>query len=237
MPHYIYDSPLIEGRLIKRYKRFLADIELSTGELITAHCANSGSMLGLADEGNPCWLRYVDNPKRKLKYTLEQIQVQGKKVGVNTHLANHIAEAAIMDGTISELQGYETLRREVKYGENSRIDIFLSEHVNQADCYVEVKSVTLCRSGNLAEFPDAVSARGTKHLYELIKMKQQGFRAVMLYLIQYEGLQRFSIAGDIDKAYYQAFLEAREHGVETYAFGCVFHDNSIKLCKSIDIQA
>lgn len=236
MTCYQYPSPLIQGTFIKRYKRFFADVKLSDGEIVTAHCANSGSMMGLLEAGNPCLVRFVDDPKRKLKYTLEQIEVQGRNVGVNTHIPNHLAQIAIENDQIMQLRGYKKLRREVKYGNNSRIDILLSEHEDKPDCYVEVKSVTLCRSKDLAEFPDAVSARGTKHLNELIEMKKQGLRAVMLYLLQYQGLKEFCIAGDIDPAYNAAFKEALSFGVEAYAYGCEMSSVDIKVAQEIPIN-
>ncbi len=236
MSYYQYPAPLISATLLKRYKRFLADVQLQNGEIVTAHCANSGSMMGLVDSGNPCFVRFVDDPKRKLKYTLEQIEVNGRSVGVNTQIPNNLAEIAIKNDVISPLQGYKNLRREVKYGSNSRIDILLSGHSKQPDCYVEVKSVTLCRSGDLAEFPDAVSKRGTKHLGELMEMKKQGFRAVMLYLVQYQDLRTFSIASDIDPAYGAAFKEALSCGVEAYAYGCDISRHFIKIHKQIPIN-
>ncbi len=236
MTYYQYPAPLIEGTLIKRYKRFLADIKLKSGEIITAHCANSGSMMGLIEPGNKCFVRFVDDPKRKLKYTLEQIEVGRCKVGVNTQIPNALIEISINNDLIPQLLGYQSLRREVKYGSNSRIDILLSDHPNKPDCYLEIKSVTLCRSGDLAEFPDAVSQRGTKHLKELIEVKKQGCRAVMLYLVQYQGLTSFSIAKDIDPAYGAAFKEALSCGVEAYAYGCDISSNFIKLHKEIPIK-
>jgi sugar fermentation stimulation protein A len=177
-----YPDPLIEGKLVKRYKRFLADIELSGGKMITAHCANSGSMLELIEPGSEAWVSPANNPKRKLKYTWELVrvrstQVNGALVGINTSLANRIAEEAIIAGSIAELSGYPDIRREVKYGKNSRIDLLLSG-TGDTKCFVEIKSVTLKR-GEIAEFPDAVTARGTKHLGELADQVAAGHRAVM----------------------------------------------------------
>ena len=163
-----FEHELFHGTLIKRYKRFLADIKLDDGSVVTAHCANSGSMLTLKDEGNEVWLSPATNPKAKLDYKWEIVKVNDILVGINTSLPNKLVETAIIDGTISELSDYENLRREMKYGKNSRIDIFLSDtDANKPDCYVEVKSVTLSRENGVAEFPDAVTSRGTKHLQEL----------------------------------------------------------------------
>lgn len=214
-----FEHELIPATLIKRYKRFLADVKMANGSLVTAHCANSGSMMGLGTEGNPAWLSPAANPKAKLDYKWELVEVDGAMVGINTSRPNYIVEEAILAGKIKELTGYKKLRREMKYGENSRIDLFLSE--GQApDCYVEVKSVTLSRNKGDAEFPDAVTARGTKHLRELENMVEQGFRAVMVYLVQREDCTNFSLAEDIDPAYAAAFKDAQKSGVEMLCYGC-----------------
>lgn len=227
---------LVCGRLIKRYKRFLADVELESGEVVTAHCANSGSMLGLKEEGNRVWLSVSDNPARKLKYSWELVEVAGVPVGINTSLPNRLVEEAILDGTIAELSGYETLRREVKYGKNSRIDILLADGA-RPNAYVEVKNVTLMREAGLAEFPDAVTARGAKHLDELADMVDQGHRAVMVYLVQYPSSERFRLARDIDPAYAQAFEAARGRGVEAVAYVCDITPEEIRPVRAIPIEA
>lgn len=214
-----FEHNLIPATLIKRYKRFLADVKMADGNIVTAHCANSGSMMGLGAEGNPVWLSPAANPKAKLDYKWELVEIDGAMVGINTSRPNHIVEEAILGGSIKELTGYEKLRREMKYGENSRIDLFLSEGT-APDCYVEVKSVTLSRSKGDAEFPDAVTARGTKHLRELSHMVEQGFRAVMVYLVQREDCANFHIARDIDPTYGEAFEKARKSGVEMLCYGC-----------------
>lgn len=226
---------LVSGRLIKRYKRFLADVTLDTGEVVTAHCANSGSMMGLKDEGARVFLSISDNPKRKLKYSWQLVEANGVLVGVNTGYPNALVEDAILDGTITELAGYETLRREVKYGKNSRIDILL-EDANRPKAYVEVKNVTLVREPGLAEFPDAVTARGAKHLAELADMVDEGHRAVMVYLVQYPGCGRFSLCRDIDPAYGAAFDEARKRGVEAVAYLCDISPEEIKPVRAIPIE-
>ncbi len=230
----IFTDSLQKGKLIKRYKRFMADVELESGELVTAHCANSGSMMGLVDAGNVVWLSPANNPKRKLQWTLELIEVDGNKVGVNTFLANKIAINGIKNNMISQLTGYDTIKSEVKYGTNSRIDVLLQAKT-KPDCYVEVKNVTLQREPGLLEFPDAVTTRGTKHLYELEDMVKQGNRALMLYLIQYEGAKAFKIASDIDSDYAKAFEFATKNGVEAYAYGCQFKEDDITLYEQVEI--
>ncbi|MEH6402989.1 MAG: DNA/RNA nuclease SfsA [Sneathiella sp.] len=229
-----FPTPLLRGRLIQRYKRFLSDIELDTGEIITAHCANSGSMLGLKEPGSEVWVSRADNPKRKLKYTWELVDPGTSLVGINTSLPNKIVADAIADHKIPQLDGYPTHRREVKYGANSRIDILLSGD-NKPDCYVEVKSVTLKREGELAEFPDSVTARGTKHLNELVNMVRAGHRAVMFYLVQRNDCSTFNIASDIDPAYAEAFSYAKLSGVEFYCYQCQVTSTQIKVGTMIQI--
>lgn len=237
-----FSEPLIEARLIKRYKRFLADAELATGEVITAHCANPGAMLGVRDEGSRIWLSQSSNPKRKLKYSWELIdveQINATKpksttcVGINTSHPNRLVEEAILDGTISELQGYDTLKREVKYGVNSRIDILLSDP-DKPECYVEVKNVHLVREHRLAEFPDSVTTRGAKHLVELSDMVRNGHRAVMVFLIQREDVDHIDIARDIDRKYGEAFEAAKQAGVEMLAYSCTLSPEEIKVIKRVD---
>lgn len=225
---------LVSGRLIRRYKRFLADVELDTGEMVTAHCANPGSMLGLKEAGSRVWLSTSDNPKRKLKYSWELVEVAGVLVGVSTAHPNALVEEAILDGTIAELAGYETLKREVKYGKNSRIDILLEDE-SRPKAYVEVKNVNLMREAGLAEFPDAVTVRGAKHLGELTDMVNEGHRAVMVYLVQYPSCERFSLSRDIDPAYGAAFDEARKIGVEALAYLCDISREEIRPVRCIPI--
>lgn len=228
-------TPLIPARLIKRYKRFLADMQLENGDIITAHCANPGSMLGLKEEGSLCWLSKSDNPKRKLAYSWELMEGDDALVGINTAHPNRIVEEAIKTGAITELSGYDEVLREVKYGENSRIDLLLRAD-DKPDCYVEVKNVHLLRQSGLAEFPDSVTKRGTKHLKELSTMVAQGQRAVMLYLIQRTDAQSFALARDIDPAYGTAFDEARQQGVEAYGYGCTITTSEITLNSAIPLQ-
>lgn len=237
-----FTAPLVSGRLIKRYKRFMADVMLDDGTVVTAHCMNSGSMMGLAAPDSRVWLSPIDNPKAKLRYRWEIVEAEGSLVGINTGHPNRIAANAIADGRVPELAGYETIRREVKYGSNSRIDLLLEDHeAGLPPAYVEVKNVTLKRGngdGKLAaaEFPDAVTARGAKHLRELAEMVRQGYRAVMLYIAQRADCTHFSLAGDIDPAYETAFREARAAGVEMLAYHCAVSEAAIRLAGPLPIQ-
>lgn len=215
-----FPDPLVSGKLVKRYKRFLADVVLDeSGEEITAHCANPGSMLGLKEPGSRVWLSLSDNPKRKLKYSWEVIEADGALVGINTAHPNKLVEEALEAGRIGGLSGYASLRREVKYGKNSRIDILL-EAEDGKKTYVEVKNVHLMREAGLAEFPDSVTARGAKHLGELADMVAEGHRAAMVFLVQRPDCNRLSLASDLDPTYAAAFKAARAAGVEAYVIGC-----------------
>lgn len=218
-----FPSPLIEGRLVRRYKRFIADVELAGGDIVTAHCANPGSMMGLAEPGTTVWLSVSDNPKRKLKYSWELLRVDlgagPALVGINTSHPNAIVADAIEQAAVAELAGYDSLRREVRYGRNSRIDMLL-ESADRPPCYVEVKNVHLMREAGLAEFPDSVTARGAKHLDELADMVAGGARAVMMFLVQRDDAGRFDLAGDIDPHYVERYVAARAAGVEALAYCC-----------------
>ncbi|MDH5748549.1 MAG: DNA/RNA nuclease SfsA [Rhodospirillales bacterium] len=232
-----FPDPLIPGRLINRYKRFMADVELDDGSVVTAHCANSGSMMAVKDPGAEVWLSPARNPERKLRYTWELIRVGETLVGINTALPNKLVEEAVGGGTISELSGYANLRREVKYGKNSRIDLLL-EGDGLPTCYVEVKNVTLRRNSGkkgLAEFPDAVTSRGTKHLLELADMAAGGARAVMVYLVQREDCDRFSVAADIDPAYAETLSQVMSKGVEALCYGCVLSPEEIRVSSPIKL--
>ena len=206
---------LIKGKLVKRYKRFLADIILEDGQEITAHVPNSGAMTSCIEDNCDVWVSFHDNPKRKLKYTLELTKMSENLICTNTGVANKIAIEAIENSTIKELQGYTSLKPEQKYGQNSRIDILL-ENENQK-CYVEVKSVSLKINDNLA-FPDSVTSRGTKHLNELYDMVKDGHRAVMLYVVQRTDDLPFRLACEIDKKYCEAFAEVTKKGVEVLVY-------------------
>ncbi len=222
-----FPDPLLPGTLIKRYKRFLADVRLESGAEITAHCANPGSMMGLAEPGSEVWLSPARNPARKLRYSWELVRIGDGLVGVNMALPNRIVEDAVNAQTIPELTGYAPARREVKYGRNSRIDLLLQEN-GRPDCYVEIKNVNLKRHGP-AEFPDAVTARGTKHLVEMSDMVAAGARAVMVYLVQREDCDEFRLAADIDPTYAAAFDDARTAGVEAVCYACRLSTEEIRV--------
>lgn len=226
--------PLIPGRLIKRYKRFLADVALEDGSLVTAHCPNSGSMLGCNLPGSPVMLSLSPNPNRKLAYTWELVQVDGFWVGLNTMLPNRLAEEAILDGTIVELQGYQNLRREVPYGsERSRIDILLEG--DQGRCFVEVKNVTLVERG-LALFPDAVTERGQKHLRELMEVVRNGGRGVILFTVQRGDGAAVAPADGIDPVYGRLLREAVKKGVEALAYRALVRPEDIRLTERLAVR-
>lgn len=222
--------PLTRARLIKRYKRFLADVVLldgpRAGEEVTIHCPNPGAMTGLAE---PDWTIHLAPGKGKLPYSWELTELpDGHFAGINTGHPNRIAEAAIKADLIPDLGGYPSLRREVRYGVNSRIDL-LAEAPDRPPCYIEVKNVHLLRQPGLAEFPDCVTARGAKHLFELAAQVKAGARAVMLYIVQRNDCDAFALATDIDPAYARAFAEARQAGVEALVYGCTLSPDGVRL--------
>jgi sugar fermentation stimulation protein A len=234
----LFPKPLISARLLRRYKRFLADVELASGEQMTVHIANPGAMTGLAEPGAPVWLSKSDNPARKLAHSWELVEVDlgggAELVGVNTAHPNLIVAEAIAAGLVPELAGYDVIRREVRYGRNSRVD-FLLEGTARPRCYVEVKNVHLMRRPGSAEFPDAVTARGAKHLDELAAVVAAGSRAVMLYLVQIPSATSFALARDIDPAYGAAFDRARKAGVEAIAYRCAVARDAIALSGPVPI--
>jgi sugar fermentation stimulation protein A len=233
-----FPAPLIPATLVKRYKRFLADVTLESGETITVHIANPGAMSGLATPGARIWLSKSDSATRKLPHSWELVEVDfgtgPELVGVNTAHPNALVGLALAAGAIPELAGYQTIRREVKYGKNSRVD-FLLEDPARPPCYVEIKNVHLMRQTGLAEFPDAVTARGAKHLEELGDMVEAGARAVMLYLIQIGSADRFALARDIDPKYGAAFDRARARGVEALAWRCLIGCEGIEVAAPVPV--
>ena len=231
-----FPDPLVSGTLRRRYKRFLADVELPSGAELVAHCANPGSMLGLAEPGMAVWLSPSRNPARKLKYSWEIVAAKDGLVGINTSHPNTLVAEALTADRIPELAGYGQVRREVRYGRNSRID-FLLEGDDRPPCYLEVKSVTLKRGAEAAEFPDAVTARGTKHLEELAAMARSGARAVMLYLVQRGDCSHVEIAADIDPTYAEAFARALDRGVEALAYDCRVDPAFIELDRALAVAA
>jgi len=230
-----FQTPLIEGKLVKRYKRFFADVELPGGEIVSAHCANTGAMAGIKDPGLRVWLSPSDNPKRKLKFTWELVEADDALIGTLPVRANELAEDAVKAGTITELVGYDSLRREVKYGENSRIDLLL-EQDGRPPCWVEVKNVHWMRQPGLAEFPDGVTSRGAKHLEELAGKARAGERAVQLFIVQRGDCTRLRPAADTDPVYAQTLREAAAAGVEVLAYGCTVSTTGIEIAHRMDVE-
>lgn len=232
-----FEQTLIPARLIRRYKRFLADVTLEDGREVTAHCANPGSMMGLQQPDTRIWLEPNDDPKRKLDYSWKLIELDGGHMaGIDTGLPNRIVGEALDKGQIPELSRYPLVRSEVRYGNASRIDFLLSG-AGQPDAYVEVKNVTLSRQPGLAEFPDSVTKRGTKHLNDLAAMAAQGYRAVMFYLVQRSDCSRFSLAEDIDPAYAAAYRAAKLAGVETLCYEAALSTESVTLGGPVEVEA
>ncbi|MFP7569175.1 DNA/RNA nuclease SfsA [Marivita sp. S2033] len=231
-----FQTPLVPGILIRRYKRFLADVTLADGREVTAHCANPGSMMGLADPGTRIWLEPNDDPKKKLKFGWRLVEHgNGHFTGVDTGVPNRMLRAALEAREVQGLDDFDTLRAEVPYGENSRIDFLLSQDAGR-DTYVEVKSVTLSRREGLAEFPDSVTKRGTKHLMELSEMVRAGHRGVMLYLVQRTDCENMTLAADIDPTYAQAWAAATTAGVETRVFDCRITPEGVTLGKPVKMK-
>ena len=228
-----FKEPLLEGTLIKRYKRFFVDIKYNN-RTITAHCPNSGSMMGLLDKNNKVWFSKSNNPKRKLNYTLEIIEVKKKLVGINTMLTNKIVLEALNEKKIEDLSKFDNIKTEVKFSDNTRFDFLISNEARK--CFLEVKNVTLVREETVAEFPDAITARGAKHLNELAVAKKRGFQSYILYLIQREDCRYFKIAEDIDKNYKLAFNNASNSGVKILCYDCKLSNKEIKLNNPINYE-
>ena len=231
-----FATPLVPARLIRRYKRFLADIRLEDGTEVTAHCANPGSMMGLADPGAKVWVELNDDPKKKLKYGWRLVDHEnGHFTGVDTGVPNRALKDALIAHQVPGLPDYQLVRPEVKYSQNSRIDFLLTG--NGPDTYLEVKSVTLSRQPGLAEFPDSVTARGTKHLNDLADMARAGHHAVIFYLVQRTDCDAMTLAADIDPAYAQAFARAISAGVCVLAQRCDITPQQITLGDPIPVKA
>jgi len=227
-----FTKALIKGKLEKRYKRFFADIKVNK-ETITAHCPNTGSMKGLLDVNNEVWISKNDNPKRKLKYTLEIIKVKKNLVGVNTHFANKIVYHGLSNNLINELNNSQNIKTEVFFDKKTRFD-FLIEKNNQKN-FVEVKNVTLFREDKISEFPDAVTSRGSKHLKTLIDAIKKGYKSYIIFLVQIQRMEYFKIAKDIDKEYYQNYIIAKKAGVNFLAYRCKISPKEIKIEKKLKI--
>ena len=225
-----FTKSLIKGKLIKRYKRFFVDVKLNK-EIITAHCPNTGSMMGLLNEGNEVYLLPNNNPKRKLKYGLEIIKTRKNMVGVNTHMANKIAYHALENNLISELKNNDLIKSEVFFNKKTRFD-FLIEN-NKQKIFVEVKNVTLFRDTKTAEFPDAVTTRGSKHLLALIDAIKKGYKSYLLFLVQIENMEKFKIAKDIDTEYYKNYILAKKAGVNFLAYKCDINSKRIFINKKL----
>ena len=227
-----FTKSLIKGKLIKRYKRFLIDAKINK-EIVTAHCPNTGSMKGLLDEGNDVYLLKHDNPKRKLKFGLEIIKAQKNLVGVNTHLANNIVNHGLKNNLIKELKDSDTIKPEVFFNKETRFDFFIEK--NKQKIFLEVKNVTLSREEKTAEFPDAVTSRGSKHLITLIDAIKKGYKAYLLFLVQIQNMENFKIASDIDSEYYKNYLTAKKAGVNFLAYRCKISPKEIFIEKKLKI--
>jgi len=228
-----FKERLLQGTLIKRYKRFFVDIKYKN-KIITGHCPNTGSMMGLLNKGNKIWFSRSDNPSRKLKYTLEIIEVGKKMIGINTLLTNKIVFEALSQKKIKNFVKFNNIKPEVKFSDKTRFDFLISD--NKEKCFLEVKNVTLSRKDKIAEFPDAITSRGTKHLKELIIAKQRGFESYILYLIQREDCKSFRIAKDIDEDYKIAFDKALKKGVKIICYDCKISTEEIKLNNRINYE-
>ena len=228
-----FTKSLIKGKLVKRYKRFFIDIKLNNKEIIVAHCPNTGSMMGLLDEGNEVFVSKNDDPKRKLKYTIEIIKVKKSLVGVNTHFANKIAFHGLSNNLIKEVVNNDNIKPEVFFDKETRFDFLIEK--NKQKIFVEVKNVTLFRNEKIAEFPDSVTSRGSKHLKALIEATKKGYKTYLLFLVQIQGVTDFKIAKDIDKEYYKNYLLAKKAGVNFLAYRCKINLKEIKIEKKINI--
>ena len=229
----IFENKLIPGLFIKRYKRFFVDIKIKN-QIITAHCPNTGSMHGLLNEGNKVWLSKSDNPKRKLKYTLEIIEDKNSKVGINTHSANKIVYKALQNDSIKEFNNILEIKPETKFGMNTRFDFLVINKKSKS--FIEVKNVTLSRKKKLAEFPDAVTARGLKHINELLNAYKKGYKIYLFYLIQRDDCNSFAIAKDIDQNYAHALSKAVKNNLKVLCYDCKFSSKGIKLNNQIKFR-
>jgi sugar fermentation stimulation protein A len=229
-----FTKPLIKGKLIKRYKRFFVDIKLDK-EIVIAHCPNTGSMKGLLDEGNEVFISKNDNPKRKLKYTLEIMKIKKKLVGVNTHFANKIAYHGLSNNLVKEVSNSDNIKPEVFFNKETRFDFLIEK--NKQKTFIEVKNVTLFRDDKIAEFPDAITSRGSKHLKALIEAIKKGYKSYLLFLVQIQGVENFKIAKDIDKEYYKNYLLAKKAGVIFLAYRCKISPKEIKIEQKLKITS
>ena len=223
-----FTNTLLKGKLQRRYKRFFTDIEVNN-KIVVAHCPNTGSMFGLLDQGNEAWISEHNDPKRKLKFTLEMIKVKKRIIGVNTHRANRIVEHALENKLIEEFAKIKNIRAEFKYSEDTRFDFLCDKKI------LEVKNTTLIREDDIAEFPDAVTSRGAKHLLKLRESIKKGYKPYVLFLTQIQGINNFRIAKEIDPKYFEGYIEARKAGVKFLAYRCALNSKQIKIEKKIKI--
>ena len=223
-----FTNTLIKGKLIKRYKRFFADVEVNN-KILTAHCPNTGSMLGLLKKGNQVWISKANDPARKLKFTLEMIKSNKKIIGVNTHRANRIVEHGLRNKLLKEFKNVKNIKPEFKYSNDTRFDFLCDKYL------LEVKNVTLNRSEDIAEFPDTITSRGTKHLKKLTESIRQGYKPYVLFLVQIENISKFRIAKDIDSDYYKNFIEANKKGLKFIAYKCKLNSKEIVVENKIKI--
>ncbi len=228
-----FEDKLISGQLIKRYKRFFVDIKIGN-KIVTAHCPNTGSMQGLLEKNNKVWLTKSANPKRKLKYTLQIIENKSAKVGINTHMTNKITLEALKSSIIKKFKNFETLKQEVNFGSNTRFDFLITEGKKKS--FIEVKNVTLSRKKGIAEFPDAVTLRGLKHIQELLKANQKGYEIYLLYIIQRDDCNTFELAKDIDPKYCELLVKAVKKNLNILCYDCKFSSKGIKLNRKINFE-
>ncbi len=228
-----FEDKLIPGEFVKRYKRFFVDVKIR-GKIITAHCPNTGSMQGLLNAGNKVYLTKSNNPKRKLRYTLQIIEDNRSKVGVNTHLTNRIVLDALKNNLIKNFKNLEKIQQEVKFGENTRFDFLVT--TKNKNIFIEVKNVTLSRQKMLAEFPDAITERGLKHINELLKAKKKGYEIYLIYVVQRDDCKKFRIANDIDPKYYELLIKAVKKKLNILCYDCKFSTKGIKLNRNIQFN-
>ena len=228
-----FNETLIAGQFIKRYKRFFVDVKIGN-EKVVAHCPNTGSMMGLLKKGNNVWISKSNNPKRKLKYTLQIIEDQKSKVGINTHLTNKIVFEALDKRTIKNFENLDKIQSEVKFGKNTRFDFLITEKYKKT--FIEVKNVTLCREKKIAEFPDAITSRGSKHIEELLEANKKGYKIYLFFVIQRNDCNKFKLAKDIDPEYCELLLKAVKKNLKILCYDCKFSPKGIELNREIQLK-
>ena len=228
-----FNETLIAGKFIKRYKRFFVDVKIGN-EKVVAHCPNTGSMMGLLKKGNNVWISKSNNPKRKLKYTLQIIEVQKSKVGINTHLTNKIVFEALDKRVIKNFENIDKIQSEVKFGKNTRFDFLITEKYKKT--FIEVKNVTLCREKKIAEFPDAITSRGSKHIQELLEANKKGYKIYLFFVIQRNDCNKFKLAKDIDPEYCELLLKAVKKNLKILCYDCKFSPKGIELNREIQLK-